>query len=127
MPHAIHHSLTLSNQREIQIRDRHSLTLRNRRTEDISFRANNRRKTTAAQSFLQFVISGNLTHLFGRKPACGIDHKTACFQRMMTDRHFHLICKNLPHHRARKLRAMDLLVLYHQRESSQGVVMLPAG
>ena len=73
------------------------------------------------------LIVGNLVLLLRRQPAGGIDHKAARLQGVVAHGHLHLVAKNLPHHRPRKLTAVDLLLLGHQGIASQGVVVLPAG
>src|ERR1700726_5061349 len=46
---------------------------------------------------------------------------------MVPNRDLDLIGKNLADHRARKLRAVNLLALLHESEARQWIVMLPAG
>ncbi len=76
---------------------------------------------------MQILIGGNLLLLLWGQPARGIDHKAARLQGVVAHGDLHLVAKNLPHHRPRKLAAVNLLVLSHQRVAGQGVVMLPAG
>ncbi len=61
------------------------------------------------------------------EPARRIDHETARLERVMTDRHLHLVGEDLADHRARELRRVDLLALRHQGVAGQGIVMFPAG
>ena len=81
----------------------------------------------AAQRALQRRVGRHGGDLLLRQPAGGVDDEAAGFERMMADRHFHLVGEDLSHQRAGELAAMDLLVHGHERVARERVVMLPAG
>ncbi len=81
----------------------------------------------AAQRLLQAGVGRDRRDLRVGQPAGGIDHEAAGLQRVVADRHLDLVAEYRTHQRAGKLRAVDLLMLRHQRVACQRVVVFPAG
>lgn len=123
----IHHPLALDDQAHVEIGDQDAFAFGQWRNDMLAFRRDDRRHAAAAQCLLQSLIRSDRGDLLVRQPACGIDDETAAFERMMPDRHLHLVGKDRAHHRTRKLGDVDFFMLGHQRVAGQRIVVFPAG
>src|ERR1700692_794525 len=83
--------------------------------------------TTTPQRFAELIVDRNRNNLLFGQPTGCVDYEASGFQCMVPTRDLDLIRKNLADHRARKLRAVNLLALLHESEARQWIVMLPAG
>jgi hypothetical protein len=123
----IHHPLALDDQAHVEIGDQDAFAFGERRHDVFALGRDDRGHAAAAQGLLQPASGRDGGDLLVGQPACGVDDEAAAFQRMVADRHFHLVGKDRPDHGARKLGDVDVLVLRHQGVAGERIVVLPAG
>src|ERR1700761_5526393 len=92
----------------------------------IAFRRDDRRHAAAPQAAARSFLGRDLCNLFFGQPTGGIDDEASAFQRVMADRYFDLVGKDLSDQRARKLRDVNFLMLRHQCIAREWIIMFPA-